>query len=272
VRLVRFLVFFCHAVVCFAQLDVFYAGRTLGYFRHPDRQSLSMNSCGWEGKPMNDAVIGFENVWKNLRAPNSLLVGMGDNFAPQLEARTFETDKIPFQGKDLFVWNGAKRLYKEVTEPRPYDPPIDVIPADNVGCFILKMGYAALVPGKHDFYFGPDYLRMMAKFLYQDPTTGTALLAANLSISTTAPDAKPRQPLYMIEHDLNAHGKRAYSVLPPIYKDDPSPSITFPDVVMPWYRKVAVDNAFYLTEKDSQTRVNPADLTLARTPVRSGNC
>jgi hypothetical protein len=210
---------------------------------------------------MNDAAIGFEKVRESLRTPHSLLVGMGDNFAPQLEARTFETEKTPFEGKDLFVWNGTEWLFKEDTEPRPYDPAIDIIPADNVGCFILKMGYAALVPGKHDFYFGPDYLRMMAKFLYQDPATGTALLAANLSISTAAPDAKPRQPLYMIEHDLNAHGKRAYTVLPPLHKDDPSPTIAFPDVVMPWYRKVAVDNAFYLTEKAGQTRVNPADLT-----------
>jgi len=170
-------------------------------------------------KPSAEPAKGLYDVWQKQkqRAPRHLLVGMGDNFAPELFARTFSvpggavTSPAPHPGKDRFVWDLEKGKWvrvEEETQPTPLKPE-DLIPADNVGCFIREMDYAALVPGPHDFYFGPDRLRLMAKFLYkhkrkkdaepEDPFT--ALLAGNLSIATTAPDAKPRQPLYQIEHE-----------------------------------------------------------------------
>jgi len=143
--------------------------------------------------------------------------------------------------------------------------PTDLIPMDNVGCFLRQMGYAALTPGKHDFYFGPDRLRMMAKFLYGNgEKPGPALLAGNLSIATSAPDAYARLPLYAIERHIKskhpaAPGHRQiYSVMPPVHGDDPPPGITFPDVVLPSYRRIQVDNAYFTIENGK--RVIAADL------------
>src|SRR5260370_35038985 len=39
------------------------------------------------------------------------------------------------------------------------------VPADNVGCFLVREKYTAVVPGKHDFYFGPERLRELVRFL-----------------------------------------------------------------------------------------------------------
>lgn len=254
-------------------LNVFYSGRTLGYLRYPDRQDPGMDSCGWKNLPMNEPADRLYKAWSTVRqhAERPLLVGMGDNFAPDLFARTFDGAPprthapVPNPGKDLYIWDDDLHQWQPDSSVIGPLGPHDRIPADNVGCFVLSMGYAALTPGKHDFYFGPERLRLMAKFLYAQPEHGTALLAANLSIASTAPDAKPRWPLYQVEHELRAKmtispgGRAPYSVLPILSNDDPSPGITLPDVVLPYYRRFEVDNAFLLLD-DLNHRVIPADL------------
>ena len=253
------LLWICSALVCYGQIDVFYTGRMMGYFRLPDQQGFDMKECPSTDQ-MNPAARGLYAVWLDRRGknPERLLVGMGDNFAPDFFSRTFkgkapDAAPVPFPGKDRYVWNdlGSDKgsWIPDTTKNLPSTADTKV-PADNVGCFIRAMDYTALVPGKHDFYFGPNRLRELAKFLFNEGK-GTALLAGNLSVSTSVPEAKPRLPLYEVEHEIREEQQKhsdlpSYSILPLVHGEDPSPSIKFPDVVLPTYRKFAVDNAYFL--------------------------
>jgi hypothetical protein len=68
------------------------------------------------------------------------------------------------------------------------------IPTDNVACFLRRAGYTAIVPGKYDFYYGPERLRELARFLAGKEEPGgkpepkfkpVEMLGANLVIETT---------------------------------------------------------------------------------------
>jgi hypothetical protein len=65
---------------------------------------------------------------------------------------------------------------------------LGTIPTDNAACFLRHAGYAPIVPGQCDFYFGPDRLRQLARLLASE-TEGAfrpvQMLGANLVIETT---------------------------------------------------------------------------------------
>jgi len=51
---------------------------------------------------------------------------------------------------------------------------------------LLREGYSAIVPGKHDFYFGPERVRQLERFLASNQKgTSVKMLGANLVIETT---------------------------------------------------------------------------------------
>jgi hypothetical protein len=88
---------------------------------------------------------------------------------------------------------------------------------------MVQAGYQALVPGKHDFYFGPERLRQLEKLLRP---RGTALLGANLRIQTSR--------------------IKLATTIAERFKDRPyattlaSVTIGVPKVVYPWARKFKV--------------------------------
>ena len=82
-------------------------------------------------------------------------------------------------------------LGKKVIEGR------GTIPNDNVGCFLAAARYAAIVPGKHDFYFGAERVRQLARFmagLNSDEYQPVQMLGANLVISTSPVNDQPLLP------------------------------------------------------------------------------
>jgi len=227
-------------------VNVIYTGRTLGYLRSPDKQTPKMLDCTKD--EMNAAASEFVTVLKGRKDSESIVVGMGDNFSPELDARAFDgfpsqpagkmpgkhqinaDQQIPHPGKDLFSWDSKTQSWLlDFDESRDLMGTVlrhqATIPADNVGCFFRLAGYDAIVPGKHDFEAGPEHVITMARFLRSTKGTGsddqsspvakslppTAMLGANLAIVTSAPDAKPRLPLYQIEHDLEADQKKSLS-------------------------------------------------------------
>jgi len=252
------------AGTCFGQLDVFYTGRMMGYHRYPDKQTIKDSECPTDTQRMSlpgQDLFGLRE--KAGIGKGSLLVGMGDNFAPELEARTF-AGTTPAEGKDLFLYVNGNWIPDSTAKGYTFKGA--TLPMDNVGCFISAMQYAALVPGKHDFYFGPDRLRLLAKDLQE---RGTKMLAANLSIATREPDTKPRKPLYEIEDELvekknnKLPNGKSFTVMPPepenkASRADGPVSIKLPDVVMPWMRAIEVSNAFTLSI--GGIRVNFSDL------------
>ena len=197
---------------------------------------------------------------------------MGDNFGPELGAKTFDGfpagtlagQQIPHPGKDLFVWDFLAEKPTWVPDAavspalqKQLERHNGIIPTDNVGCFLRVAKYDAVVPGKHDFEAGPEHLIVMAKFLMSDlpGIEKTAMLGANLAISTAMPDAKPRLPLYQIEHNFEAVEANRRSQKPPVssfkvlfpqQQNIPTPTPKLPAVVFSWIREVDIENAFFL--------------------------
>ena len=67
---------------------------------------------------------------------------------------------------------------------------LEIVPTDNVGCLLSYVGYDAIVPGRHDFYYGAERLLAMARLIasldrpeaYLRPVQ---MLAANLLIKAS---------------------------------------------------------------------------------------
>lgn len=210
---------------------VLYTGKLFGYFRVPDAQPPRPGAVCPDGdNTTNSAAVGqFEKIVKDKKLEKFILVGMGDNFAPEIEARKFcappdhqfktgHQHKIassPYNrsGKEFFAWDDKNHVW-QTNEYIGESPEADaknlekslavgrgLIPSDNVADFLVREGYAAVVPGKHDFYFGAERLRELAVYLANEPIAnenslhgrGVQMLGANLVIETTW--RKGHQPL-----------------------------------------------------------------------------
>jgi hypothetical protein len=194
-------------------LQILYTGKLLGYFRTPDGQppDATVKDCPESVAKPSLAVQGFDKLLQAKDLKHVILVGTGDNFAPEVEARKFcspPKDQFGAQksfqrlGKEFFAWDGHDWRTDEYVSQKS-DPATALrerlasgggyIPNDNVAGFFIKEGYAALVPGKHDFYFGAERLRELAWFLAEAKnenlrtihSEGVQMLGSNLVIETT---------------------------------------------------------------------------------------
>ena len=193
---------------------IVYTGKLLGHFRVPNLQDAKLDQCPKLDEThggASDAALEFLKLRE--KNPNAILVGTGDNFAPQFEARTFSPvpinrgpGKYSYGNKELFNWDGTRWLdYKDDTPPgralkKKLKNGLGTIPTDNVGCFLAAAKYAAVVPGKHDFYFGADRVRLLARFMAGIKSAGgyepVQMLGANLVMSTSeikSQDLLPRE-------------------------------------------------------------------------------
>jgi hypothetical protein len=221
--------------------EILFTSKLMGYFRMPDHQPYQRTPSDprcpvtW-GDASPDARIFIEN-FRN-RPRNTLLVGTGDNFAPNYYSRVLHgaprvapdgTLRAP--GKELYQWDEEKwTWYQHVDDftNAKLQLGVSTLPTDNVGCFLSYVGYDALVPGKHDFYYGPEHLRQLARFIAgpgkreRDPNNDrefppVQMLAANMMIKTTwANDHAPIPD----SGKLPLPFATKYAQLPPPSKDD----------------------------------------------------
>ena len=112
-----------------AHYSVAYQGRFLGYARAPESQTQGDTSCtafpNERLSPFTRAMLVLTTAY-----PDRVLVGMGNNFSPDLFARTFEPLPIaPGTGasppvfrefKDDFAWNGSSWVHSPTGPIRPY--------------------------------------------------------------------------------------------------------------------------------------------------------
>ncbi|MBM3737141.1 MAG: hypothetical protein FJW39_15280 [Acidobacteria bacterium] len=230
--------------------SIFYTGRTLGYLRHPDRQTDKDDACkqpDGNALPQVKAFLEELNRWP---AGDRLLLGLGDNLAGEGNSRMLYLNGKPKPKDELepVHENGAWVWKTKLTDAQQKKllSGRSTLPADNVACFLIHAGYAALVPGKHDFHFGPERLRQIARLLARH---GTHMLATNLSISTTQSNAPPPRPDYL---------KKL-----PFRTSSTGVSVDLPDVVLPWLKRVRLRGAFRfqraLDEFSSAAAVERAD-------------
>jgi len=181
-------------------VDIVYTGRLFGYFRLPSLQNIkALPGCRGDGSRSKAADRFLEKQSASF-TKNTVLVGTGDNFAPQLEAREFagvepDTQNYAPANKELYVGNNGNWLLYTKLKSDTYktlrdqiEGGLGTIPSDNVACFLRRAGYAAVVPGKHDFYFGPERVRQLARFLARPSENGdfkpVQMLGANLVMKT----------------------------------------------------------------------------------------
>jgi hypothetical protein len=153
---------------------------------------------------------------------------MGENFAPELLSRFVKNDASGAAPKQEMISKAALAGDGKA------------IDADNVGCFFRLMGFDAIIPGEVDFYYGPEHLRKLARFL-AEPANGSfspvAMLAANLVIQSSRQQQAPRLPAGMLRAGLTS----ALDATSPIH-------FNLPTAVLPWLREVSVDG----TQKNLQ--------------------
>jgi hypothetical protein len=195
-----------------------------GYFRYPDIQTTSDRGCPDPATtPFPPQVALFRDRLAKLRTANQPLVAMGENFAPELLAREArnQTPGSPYFGelidKDLFTASS------------------DAVGSDNVACFLRLMNFDAVVPGQQDFYYGPERLRQLARFLAQ-PGAGSyhpvQMLAANLIVSSTVRKQNPRLPVSALPAEIRS----ALTSNAPF-------RLEIPAFVLPWLSGVTIDRA-----------------------------
>ncbi len=190
-----------------AHLKISFTGHLLGYYRLPEWQTADFQpNCPLPQKYTADDVKAESDPTHRDKLPpktpadaflsdarkrdEDILVGMGDNFGVTLESRTWRDRLAPDK---LWQIHAKSRDLLDKTSNPPgkdkqwADPNLQI--GDNVGCFFSRAGYDAIVPGKDDFYFGPERLRAIAKRLanVDENVQGmhkVRMLAANLVLKT----------------------------------------------------------------------------------------
>jgi hypothetical protein len=136
--------------------SIFYSGQLDGFAG--SAANCFKSDCA---ERLDDAVNGILDL--KAKAPGSILVGMGDNFAPG-PGENFKT-QLGVNQRMNFTF-GAGNL-----------PAID---------FMHRAGYDAVVPGLQDFYFGAEFVRQAEKQLN--------MVATNLVRTPMQPSTCPAYP------------------------------------------------------------------------------
>jgi hypothetical protein len=225
---------FCPAKVIAADASdysILYTGRLFGYFRYPNVQKLEDHSC-----PEGVASVSAQKFLEEAPSgdPRELRVAMGDNFAPEVfAAKLYDSGKFSSRSSYFPYPAGAGQV--DWRALRGGFPTLrGNLPSDAVGCFLQRAGFNAIVPGKDDFYFGPERVSDLARFLHDshDGLPTVQMLAANLIVSTT--EHNPGKPL--------PNDELAKPVLK-LLKPNDALKIDLPKDVLPWLREVPVDVA-----------------------------
>lgn len=197
---VSYCLMFCGAIFRLSAqntpLTLQYSGGMLGYYAVPKIQDTSLTSCVDADQP--------KQVQEYLKAaPGGLLVNTGDLFAPYIWSRQMYYPGGPaypggpvrpagYYPKELYQFGPNSPTW--ILMPPKSMPSSQKIGADNVACFLRLAHFQAVVPGKHDFYFGPENLRKLASLLAEPPNGAFApvqMLAANLFIASTPAKSTP---------------------------------------------------------------------------------
>jgi hypothetical protein len=234
---------------------ILFTGRLLGYLGLPDVQSAKPQDrpCP-DPKDASPSAGQFLSSIFSKQNDNTIVVGMGDNFAPAISARWLNNAPDPRRpSKDMNTWDWVARKWVPIRDRADWDKNVNAgvrndilagrgyIETDNVGCFLAAAGYDAIVPGTHDFHFGAERLRYLARFLAATPSrdVGTTanrssrkvvnMLAANLAIQTTYAKPHPRLP------DGDRHLRFSTSAE---YKDLVPENVSDQKFVLPWLQHV----------------------------------
>jgi hypothetical protein len=250
-----------------ASYTIFYTGRLFGYFRYPELQKTSDHGCpslesnGPLPQTAAPEALAFQEELKTMHANTTgteLRVAVGDNFAPYLLGRDIWDNTTPSSqtpsktAEDL----DAKAAYEYDTDQKKwvhsneltgagYTAYIEgqgAIPTDNVACFLMAMQFDAIVPGAHDFIFGPERPREIARFMVKPTGQGyhtVRMLGANLYFKTRYLD--PEKPFGAEGADPDTQPAISKPVSSPKGNaSDEGIKPILPKVSLPWMRAIRI--------------------------------
>jgi hypothetical protein len=203
-------------------LSLNYTGALFGYYRiEPDET----NPAYQLHPPDEFRKHGYQNP---------LLLGMGDNFSPEFGASVERElkDGDPCYLKANKPWPGHKNVAPEVLYKNEDRLPT-MAECDNVGRFLMKAGFRAIVPGKEDFLYSARWLRRMAHLFHgasdivtkPNPFSGEG--QEPVFNTSTVKIPSPGNKLLMLAANLRLNfkleGKEKDTVIPP-GMETPKPS------------------------------------------------
>ncbi len=241
--------------------NVVYASRLFGYYRFPEVQTLTHQDCvegGITKESAPEAYLFSQALDKADHEETALRVATGDNFAPFLLSRQMWDDGKAFNKagalvekegalveKEYYTQFNGEWMFNDEIERHHHDQWENIlrgdspIPIDNVGCFLRLMKFDAVVPGKHDFYFGPSRLQSLARYLQNgNPKSdrpgmhSTRMLGVNLYMQTRQVTSPVSQTALTAEQDPRT---------PPVAEGSKI-RVTTPKTVLPWMRTVDIRN------------------------------
>jgi hypothetical protein len=191
----------------------------------------------WDEQPHYGSLLAEQIRLARDGSARSLTVGTGDYFAVEYGARTMRVARKEGQVRvpkdELYYHSGLKGwVWREDFrgKPRQFESVIEdgaggdsKIDGDSVTSFLSASGYDVLVPGRHDFHFGAEWLRRVARLLEE---SGVRMLGANLVMR-----ALPLKPAATREEE---NREKDYETKHEEVKID------LPKAVMPWLRQVKV--------------------------------
>jgi hypothetical protein len=189
-------------------LRIQYTGRLFGYYRmEPDEK---------EGQYLGP-VEKFLNMRKvpaneNLRP---LLLGMGDNFAPEMGASLqrvgdkndqhcyLPEDEKPPSAKS---WHPPQSIYKTSSRSAPSAE------CDNVVKFLLEAGYRAIVPGREDFGYSAAWLHNIGVLVRRTNLPDSPVRSRNRDKKLTILAANIRVDFKAAEVKVNSKAAKPKSI------------------------------------------------------------
>ena len=130
--------------------SVDYTGALFGYYRIESPNHVKDAREGSPIRKFHDDRLGHES---------RLLLGMGDNFAPEFGASIQLVGTGDCEQK---IKSGARDPYPPEILYKESDRYARRADCDNVANFLMQEKYRAVVPGREDFIYSAEWLRQLA--------------------------------------------------------------------------------------------------------------
>lgn len=198
-------------------LTVIYTGALFGYYRmEPDPEEAKDPKLAPVGNLLDILQPKAERNMPQ-HEPTTLILGMGDNFGPEIGAALQLPNKSGepcARPLDPAPKKNGEQRFKSATQG---EVPIPIAfykdgarvartaECDNVVKFLMKAGYQAIVPGREDFLYSSTWLAHIANNLQRKKP---AILAANLRLKYKRIEQPNGGPDLQLDPDLGKSYKK----------------------------------------------------------------
>ena len=192
-----------------------YTGRLFGYYRIEADEVIGAGQGGIKLAPVRAFLDSLPQP--DTQQPDTLLLGMGDNFAPEFGASVQQEFRQVKGIAQLPVWapcaaestppRDDKSNQWHLSAPESLYKSQGRVPVladcDNVARFLITAGYRAVIPGREDFIYSASWLRHMS-FLFKGASSAIHENPVPHSGGhwTFGSELSPNHPLHMLAANI----------------------------------------------------------------------